>query len=164
MNLDLRTLLPELLPSAIAWAELQAKHVADVGRKLNSGGLDLARAVGVQHPQLIRVKLVDQLPLPEEPTLKQAALQTGLLGPGTVGLTFGYGLFIVQGHDTARLLSHECRHVYQYEVLGSMTRFLTVYLGQIVNVGYRDAPLEQDARAHERDSDSVRERPSFFVS
>ncbi|MFQ5799643.1 MAG: hypothetical protein ACE5H0_13260 [Bacteroidota bacterium] len=151
MNLDLRTLLPQLLPDAIAWAELQAKHVADVGRNLNSGELDLARAVGVQHPELIRVKLVDQLPLPEEPTLRQAALQTGLLGPGMVGLTLGYSIFIVQGYDTARLLSHECRHVYQHEVFGSIAKFLPVYLDQIVNVGYRDAPLEQDARAHERE-------------
>jgi hypothetical protein len=111
--------------------------------------LNVARRVGVQHPELIRVKLVDRLPLPEQPTLRQAALEAGLLGPGMVGLTLGYSILLVQGHDSVRLISHECRHVYQYEVLGSIEKFLPVYLQQIVEFGYESAPLEADARAHE---------------
>lgn len=151
MTLDLRMLLPQLLPSAIAWAELQAQHVVEVGQELTNIERDIARAVGVRRPELIRLKLVDQLPLPEEPTLRQAALQTGLLGPETAGLALAHSIFILDGHLTTRLLSHECRHVYQYEVLSPIAKFLAVYLDQIVNYGYDRAPLEQDARAHERD-------------
>jgi hypothetical protein len=51
-----------------------------------------------------------------------------------------------------RLLSHECRHVHQYEAHGSIAAFLPVYLEQIATVGYRNSPLEQDARAHEVDA------------
>jgi len=82
--------------------------------------------------------------------LRQAALQTGLLGPGMIGLTLGYSIFVVRGYMEFRLLSHECRHVYQYETYGSIAAFLPVYLEQIATVGYLDAPFEQDARANER--------------
>jgi hypothetical protein len=47
------------------------------------------------------------------------------------------------------LLSHECRHAYQYETYGSIAAFLPVYLDQIASVGYLDAPFEQDARTNE---------------
>jgi len=39
--------------------------------------------------------------------------------------------------------------VYQYEQHGSIAAFLPVYLSQVLEVGYQDAPLERDARAHE---------------
>jgi hypothetical protein len=100
-------------------------------------------------PELIRLQLVDALPQPDEPALRQGALATGLLGPGGIRLTLGYSIFIVRGHMSAPLLSHECRHVYQYEAAGSIAAFLPVYLQQIVTVGYESAPFEQDARAHE---------------
>jgi hypothetical protein len=51
-----------------------------------------------------------------------------------------------------RLVSHECRHVYQYETHGSIAAFLPIYLLQIATVGYVNAPFEQDARAHELES------------
>lgn len=83
--------------------------------------------------------------------MRAAALQTGLLGPGMVGLTLGYSVIVRHGHDTTRLLSHEFRHVYQYESAGSIAAFLPLYLQQIVEFGYDNAPLEIDARLHEID-------------
>lgn len=147
--MNLLATLPQVLPSAIAWAELQASHVTTVGQSLNERSIEIARRVGVQNPERIRIKLVEQLPLPEEPMLRQAALQTGLLGPSMVGLTLGYSIFICNGHDTVRLLSHECRHVYQYETFGSIAAFLPIYLQQIAESGYDNAQLEIDARSHE---------------
>jgi hypothetical protein len=147
--MDLHELLPQLLPHAIAWAEFQSQHVASLGMALTEPLQDIARRVGVQRPELIRVKLVDRLPLPEEPVLRQAAIETGLLAPNMVGLTLGHSIFLVNGHDDIRLISHECRHVYQFETLGSIETFLPVYLQQIVDFGYENAPLEIDARTHE---------------
>jgi hypothetical protein len=137
---------------AIAWAEVQSRQVQLEGQCLNPASLAVAKRAGVRQPELIRVKVVDQLPLPAESLLRQAAVETGLLGPGMVGLTLGYGIFVVRGHMTPRLLSHECRHVYQYEACGSIAAFLSVYLEQIATVGYQNAPLERDARAHEVDA------------
>ncbi|MGH7703983.1 MAG: hypothetical protein ACREMO_12885 [Gemmatimonadales bacterium] len=150
MPLDLAAALPQLLPKAIAWAEAQAAQGAASGQPLSQSDLELARGVGVTRPELIRVVLVDALPMPQDPALQTAAVQTGLLGPGMVGLTLGHAVFICRGHETVRLLSHECRHVHQYEQAGSIGAFLPGYLQQIVQSGYANAPLEADARAHER--------------
>lgn len=146
---DLKKDLPLLLPGAIAWAKARAEEVATNGNALTEVELDIARSVGVQRPALIRVDIVDTLPLPEDPMLRAAALQTGLLGPDMVGLTLGYSVLICRGHETRRLLSHELRHVYQYESNGGIAAFLPVYLQQIVTFGYSNAPFEKDAKAHE---------------
>jgi hypothetical protein len=65
------------------------------------------------------------------------------------GLTLGYAILICHGHMSRRLLSHECRHVAQYEQARSIAALLPAYLGSIVQDGYWNCPFEQDARAHE---------------
>ncbi len=148
--MDLQAALPLLLPKATAWAEEQARQVACSGRALTEREQELAREVGVAQPERIRVALVDTLPLPEDPAMRAAALQAGLLGPRMVGLTLGHSVLICRGHETLRLLSHEFRHVYQYEQAGSIAAFLPGYLQQVVQLGYANTAFEKDARAHER--------------
>jgi hypothetical protein len=152
MDFDLQAVLPKLLPGAIAWAELQSRKATQEGEALSESGKAMAKEVGVRQPELIRVIMVDQLPLPDDPLLKEAAIKTGLLGPHMAGLTLGHSILIVRGNLNFRLLSHECRHVHQYEMHGSIAAFLPVYLEQIATVGYDNAPLEQDARAYEREA------------
>ena len=48
--MNLRALLPQLLPHAIAWAEIQSQHVASLGVALPETLLDVARQVGVSVP------------------------------------------------------------------------------------------------------------------
>lgn len=122
MNFDLAAVLPLIIPKAIAWAEQRATEIATFGTALTEQGLVLAR---------------------------QAAVQTGLLGPNMIGLTLGHSIYICHGHDSPRLLSHECRHVQQYEEAGSIAAYLPMYLQQIAQFGYSNAPYEIDARAHE---------------
>lgn len=147
--MDLKQVLPQLLPLAIAWAEAESQAAAQNGAPLASAEQQLARTVGVQRAELVRVALVSHLPQPQHPQLRMAAQQTGLLGAGMVGLTLGHTVFIIRGCKTVQLLSHELRHVHQYEQLGSIAAFLPVYLGQIVEVGYANAAFEVDARSHE---------------
>jgi hypothetical protein len=148
MPIDLAASLPMLLPRAVAWAE--ASVVLTSGNALQPPELELARSVGVVKPEKIRIGVVDRLPLPTDAALRDAAVQTGLLGPSMIGLTLGYAVLICRGHEAStRLLTHEFRHVYQYEAAGSIAAFLPGYLQQIVTVGYFNAPLEADARAHE---------------
>ena len=157
--MDLRQALPALLPAAIAWAEARAKTAAEAGSVLTAPEQEIARRVGVSQPARVRVEIVDELPLPEDPALRAAALAAGLSGPGMVGMTLGHSIFIRRGNrdrrEHLRLLSHELRHVHQYEQLGSIAAFLRLYLSQIVELGYANAPLEADARAHEIDSPSL---------
>jgi hypothetical protein len=127
--IDLATELPRLLPKAISWAEEEAAAAQAAGAPLSESGLRLARSVGVQFPEWIRVVEAASLPFPADSELSAAALQAGLLGPGTAGLTLGYAVFILKGQSSNRLISHECRHVHQYEAAGSIAAFLPLYLG-----------------------------------
>lgn len=147
--MDLQALLPHLIPRAIAWAEEVAADSASRGSVLDPSSLLDARTLGVQRPESIRVLMVEHFPLPSDAELRAAALQTGLLGPEMSGLTLGYSILIRHGRLCRRLLSHECRHVFQYEQAGSIASFLPLYLDSIVRVGYWDCPFEEDARAHE---------------
>jgi hypothetical protein len=141
--------LPKLLPGAIAWAAARAARAAEIGESLTPLEQDIARSVGVAEPERVRVEIVERLPLPEDAALRAAALQAGLLGPNMTGLTLGHSIFICRGHKTRRLLSHELRHVHQYEQAGSIAAFLPIYLRQVLEVGYHSAQFEADARAHE---------------
>lgn len=152
MPLDLKSVLPALLPRAIDWANVRSNEILADGEPLTESGLKLATAVGVTDASRIRIREVCSLPLPEDAELRTVALETGLLGPGMIGLTLGYGIYVCKGHVDNRLISHECRHVYQYETAGSIEDFLPVYLEQIAECGYYDAPFEIDAREHELDS------------
>ena len=148
---DFASMLPDLLPRAIAWAEAQSRTICHLrGDPLSAPRLALARTVGVSHPELIRIWNVPEIPAPADPELRHFAREQNLIGPGTCGLTLGYGIFLLKGYADAPLLLHEFRHVHQYEAAGSIAAFLPVYLQQIADFGYDNAPYEVDARAHER--------------
>jgi hypothetical protein len=123
MALDLRTALPTLLPKACAWALAQSQHIIATGPSLTPDQIVLARCVGVAQPEKIRIKIVPSLPLPDEPDLRAAALQTGLLGQDMGAITLEYGIYICKGRENLReLVAHECRHVHQYEQFGRKVR------------------------------------------
>ena len=121
------------------------------GAPLTPEQADDARTVGVAQPERIRVVTVDRMPFPEVPSLAAIARDSGALAPGTIRLTLGHAVYVLRGQDTRRLLTHEFRHVHQYEAAGSIGAFLVRYLQEIAKVGYHDAPLEADARQHEFD-------------
>lgn len=144
--IDLQRELPRLLPKAVEWAEEQQADILTVGFPLSPEEITIASEVGVAQPETIRIKLVEQLPLPRDPELATAALQTGLIGPNMAAMTLFYGIFVCRHAYGARsLIAHECRHVHQYEQRGSIAAFLREYLPQIVTAGYANAPFEQDA-------------------
>jgi len=149
MTYDLATVLPKLLPQAIEWMELRSAEILSRGKPLTAAGIRIARSVGVLDPERIRVELVESLPLPDDQMLRDVALQTGLIDPDMAGGTFGYGIYARKDQATNRLLAHECRHVFQYEVAGSIATFLPAYLKEIVENGYFECPLEVDARQYE---------------
>ncbi|WP_027782314.1 MULTISPECIES: hypothetical protein [Burkholderia] len=149
--IDLADILQSALPAAVAWAEAEAPRGLAQGAPLTLAQADDARTVGVAQPERIRVVAVDRMPFPDTPTLAAIARDTGLLSPGTIGLTLGHAVYVLRGQDTRRLLTHEFRHVHQYEAAGSIGAFLARYLHEVATVGYHDAPLEADARQHEFD-------------
>lgn len=149
VEFDLQQNLPQLIPAAVTWAEEHARYIERAGKPLSESWMEVARSVGVEHAERVRIAVVDEMPLPGDELLQAAALSTGLLGPHTSGLTLGYGIYLVEREVNVRLVSHEFRHVQQYEAYGSIGAFLAAYLGEIAEHGYQNAPLEMDARAHE---------------
>lgn len=135
--------------SAAKWTEQNQELICQFGRKLSVDEQNIARQVGVANPYQVHIYEIPVIKRPEEPELAALCQQYGFLTEDTIGLTLGYGIYIKQGYLTRRLLSHELRHVYQYEQAGSAEAFLSRYIGEIMQFGYLDAPLEIDARAHE---------------
>jgi hypothetical protein len=147
--IDLIKELPQLLPPAVDWAESRSREILETGYPLTPKEQQLASSVGVRRPELVRIKIVPAVPVPENSKLRAAAEQSGLLGPSTHGLTLGYGIYLVEGFIDDRIKRHECRHVFQYERAGSIAAFLAKYVPDVLEFGYWDAPDEIDARAHE---------------
>lgn len=138
---------PEIVPKTIAWAKAQSKSVLASGLPLNESGIEIARRVGVNAPERVRIQWVTRLPTPSDPVFQPLLNSTRLADMD--GLTLGYAIFLVQERTNLKLVAHELRHVHQYERLGGIDGFMPVYLEQVARFGYESAPLEKDARAHE---------------
>lgn len=150
MTKSLLARLPQLLPLAQDWAAKVEAIGLKSGKPLAFWQEADARDVGVTEVRQVRLCLVDALPMIPDPALAAAADETGVMGPGTLGLTIGHAIFILRAHaGQRRLLRHELRHVAQCESLGGLDAFLAEYLGQVARFGYAQAPLEVDARSHE---------------
>lgn len=135
-----------LLVMACRWATQQEAHILKAGIPLTRAELELARKVGIQHPERIRLLRVKDIPMPSEPALAAAAEATGLLSAYTIGLTFRYGIFIRDDMwANQRLIAHELVHALQYEQLGSIQAFLRKYLLECAIAGYPEAPMEREA-------------------
>ena len=139
----------DLVDKAGAWGREHAALIARTGKPLDAPSIELACRVGVSQPENVRVSIVDSMPIPDDPELREFALTMGFLNPNIVGLTLGHGIYVRDGYATPQVLSHELRHVAQCEKAGSIERFIAEYFRQIAEFGYRDAPFEQDARASE---------------
>ena len=138
----------DFLPLVITWAEAQVAEATSKGTPLDEDGLALARRMGVEHPEFVRVWMRDELPTPEHPVLVKINEVVRLISPRMAGLTLGHSIIIRNGCASPMLLAHELRHVHQYEQEGSIAAFLGTYLHQVLAVGYNDAPFEKDANEH----------------
>jgi hypothetical protein len=160
-NPALAAQLSVMAPRVVTWAEKLATEGRAHGVALTPAQERIARASGVRNPHDVRIIVVDRIPLPDEPQLRAAALEVGLSPSSALGMTLGYTVMVVRGYeDNVRLLSHELRHVAQYEACGGIRPFLTMHLADLAAFGYEDSPFEVDARAHEQDGPPVLRRAS----
>ena len=142
----LRPMLPVLKPLAIEWAERQSRHVLAAGQPLDDKEILVARFVGVQEPEKVRLLAVPSIPEPEDPTLLAACRAVDYLGPRTWGLTLFHGIYLLEIHALdVRLRAHELRHVHQYEQAGSIPQFLETYLPDLLDYDENISPSEVDA-------------------
>lgn len=145
------------LPAIVAWAQREAEHGKAIGKPLSPWQVADARDVGVRRVALVQLCLVDALPALGDSEHLQAVYSAGMLTKDACGLALGHVVFLLRARaGERRVLRHELRHVAQYEAAGSLKAFISTYLMQVAEFGYRNAPLEMDARMHETQSAAKR--------
>ena len=106
-----------------------------------------ARAIGVLHPERVRVLHVSTVPLPGQLVTGVARYFGGASFSDTSGLSARYGIYIRARFAADRqLLAHELTHTHQYQRMGGIRPFLRQYLQECLTVGYLDAEMEMEAR------------------
>jgi hypothetical protein len=143
-----------VLPMACAWAEEQEAVILRDGVALTASQIADARHIGIAHPERVRLRVIEEIPLPLHPMLREAAEITRLLSPCTAGLALRYGIFIrSDSWGERRLVVHELAHTALYERLGGFQPFLKQYLYEcIIPPGYPFGPLEQEAKRIARET------------
>ena len=135
-----------ILPLAVQWAEAKEKVILEHGVALFPQYLEDAKSVGVKYPERVRTCEVPQIPIPKHPILREAAEATQLISPATIGVALRYGIFIHKNFSNDRYtIVHELVHSMQCERFGGFYPFLKKYLWECVEIGYPEAPLEQEA-------------------
>lgn len=138
--------LPFLLPVACAWVRAQERRILAEGIPLSADSLADAAALGVWHPETVRVLRIARVPLPSNRLTQAVARLTGSLSTEPIGLAAGRGIYVRTGHEGSRsLLAHELVHTAQYERLGGIRPFLRQYLRECLVHGYVGASMEIEA-------------------
>lgn len=146
--MDSLSVLDQLLPLACQWVERQELVAIKRGVPLDAAQIEEARKVGVQHPESVRLLRVAQVPMPDDPALRDAAREAGLVAEGAGGMALRYGIYLREDvWDDRQTLRHELAHTAQYERLGGLRPFLRQYLTECLTLGYFNSPLEQEAIA-----------------
>lgn len=134
-----------ILPAATEYVKKQEKVAQENGVPLNEQALTMAKRIGIQHPEKVRIYYSNTLPFPTDQTLAQLAKKSGYAGPNMAGYTYGYGIWIKNKERNNReLLAHELIHVRQFEQRGVQEQ-IRQYLMQIYIYGYSSTPLEMEA-------------------
>ncbi|MEZ8144214.1 hypothetical protein A1OQ_15760 [Enterovibrio norvegicus FF-162] len=136
----------KLMPAANNFVHNAQDEALKNGIPLTDAEMTIAKVMGVQQPEKVRVYYVDKLPAPKDPELLEVAKSVGYTNPNMAGYTYGYGVWIKKRYKTQPdLLPHELVHVKQAEELG-LTEQTRQYLMQMFVYGYYNAPMETEAR------------------
>src|SRR5256885_15798262 len=131
-----------LRPVACGWAAAQEQRILATGEALSDTMLGDARVVGVAIPEKVRLLYVPEIPIPDDPPLRAAILETQFLSPLTRGLTLRYGIFIRSDCRFVRtMVIHELDHTAQYERLRWFETFFRRNLFACLTLGYAEVPI-----------------------
>ena len=140
--------LKKLLPQYVTWAKEINKEGMRIGEPLDTGGLSLAREIGIKSAGKIRIIYVDVIPYPyENLALKVMGESLGLIGAGIINnaQVFGYAIYVRKGYDLDRpRMAHELVHVLQIE-RENLSKLVTQHITDLSKYSYENAPLEAEA-------------------
>jgi hypothetical protein len=133
-------------PIVVQWVAEMEKVIIDRGQRLPPENRKDAEAIGIQRADDVRIFVLNSIPLPTDPGLKQLVEETELITDKTSGITFGHGIVLKNGAIDRRLVAHELVHVMQYEKFGGIEAFLKEYVKEVAfPPGYPHGPLEREA-------------------
>lgn len=140
-----------LEPDTLAWYRACETAGLAQGHPLDAKQMALARAVGVQHPDRVRIVIGFTYPAPTSTTFNDRIRATIRSAPVPLAAsTFGHAIFINPDDRHIRsVLAHELTHVAQFERLG-MPEFVHQFVLQLTLFGRLRAPLEREATANGR--------------
>ncbi|MFB0612636.1 hypothetical protein [Aurantiacibacter poecillastricola] len=141
----------DFLARYIDWAKTIEASGQDRGTPLSSTQLELAREIGIEHPEKVRLVFVDAVPFPtHDEVMREVGEDLGFIGPGITNnaQAFGYTIWIRDGFALDRPgLAHELVHVAQIERSASFGDYVERYMQELSEHGHVDMPLEVEAYA-----------------
>jgi len=138
---------PPLLAQALYYAHHQGWRLRRLGQPLSTPQRQLARQMGVRYPERVRLLWSQHLPRAYPLPLRRTLARQGLAPELLWGFTLGYGIVLQpDAWGDPAILAHELVHVAQYERLGPES-FTRHYLQDLLQHGYGQHPLEQEAEA-----------------
>lgn len=142
---EVRRLQDLLTPLALQWLGETEAELLSKGRPLSEEETTMARTVGVEYPERVRVIVLAELPLPSNETLRTETIRYGLGSSAEGGRTMGYVIMLKAKYAKKRwILAHELTHVAQQERMGRAA-FIRRFIAEQELMGYRRAPLELEA-------------------
>jgi len=139
-----------LLPFADAWAQRQELALLKTGMSLTPSQFKDAQQAGVLCPEKVRLMVSDVIPVPKDLFWAACTFLYQLVCSKPIGFALGYGIYIQPKYLNSRsVLVHELVHVAQHERFDDLKAFVKAYLSEVLEFGYRNAPLEQEAKAIE---------------
>lgn len=143
--IEIRAKQDRLTPLALEWINETETSLLKSGQPLSEADVAMARAVGVQQPERVRVSILEEFPAPENDDLLTEASKYGLGSEAEGGRTMGYVIMLKKNYANERwLLAHELVHVAQQEQMGREA-FVRRFIAERELMGYRRAPLELEA-------------------
>lgn len=144
---EIEAKINKFFPRALAWYSETETELLSQGRELSVEELAIARHLGIQQAERVRVIVLEVFPMPTDPELKIEAEKYGLGSALEGGRTLGYAILLKsQLANNRTILTHELVHIAQRERLGK-EGFLRRYLVELEMLGYARSPLELEAYA-----------------
>lgn len=143
-----RVVTAAIVPGLARWTERQERRLNAESAPLEPIHREFADALGIPKPGRVRVAVVTKIPVPVPDGFVRIARRLGLpvFHPAAMAL----GNLVAVTRDEPALIRHELVHVAQYVRLGGHRPFLRRYVFECLRHGYRDAPLEIEARERSR--------------
>ena len=142
---EVRAKQDRLTPLALQWLNETESELLGKGKALSEENITMAETVGVQHPDRVRVVILEQFPMPANDVLRIEASKYGLGSEAEGGRTMGYVIMLKKKYANERwILAHELTHVAQQERMGRDV-FIRRFIAEHEMMGYRRAPLELEA-------------------